>query len=129
MVPRLLDPEIEKSFQERPKAEREVLAGTISHITHVLLEGTPADIVALEGNLRRGQELRSDSVDEPEARNKLRVFARFRGIEERWLRAAGEVRSQSPEARAIAQGEEAIGGEAADTPRDLLSTLAGRRRG
>jgi hypothetical protein len=93
LVPRLLDPEIEKRFQERPKAEREVLAGTISHITHVLLEGSPADIVALEGNLRRGQELRSDSVDELEARNKLRVFARYRGIEERSL-AGSELRER-----------------------------------
>jgi hypothetical protein len=85
VVPRLLDAEIEKSFQERPKAEREMLAGTISHITHVLLEGSPADIVALESNLRQGQERRSDSVDELEARNKLRVFARYRGIEVRSL--------------------------------------------
>lgn len=85
MVPRLLDPETEKSFRERPKAEREVLAGTISRITHVLLEGSPADIVALEGNLRQVQERRTDSIDELEVRNKLRLFARYREIEERSL--------------------------------------------
>jgi hypothetical protein len=85
MAPRLLDPETEKSLQERPKAEREMLAGTISRITHVLLEGSPADIVALEGNLRQLQERRTDSIDELEVRNKLRVFARYRGIEERSL--------------------------------------------
>lgn len=85
MVSRLLDPETEKSFRERPKAEREMLAGTISHITHLLLEGSPADIVALEGNLRQIQERRTDSIDELEVRNKLRVFARYRGIEERSL--------------------------------------------
>jgi hypothetical protein len=85
MVSRLLDPEIEKSFRERPKAEREMLAGTISRITHVLLEGSSADIVALESNLRQGQERRPDSVDELEVRNKLRIFARYRGIEERSL--------------------------------------------
>ena len=62
-----------------------MLAGTISRITHVLLEGSSADIVALEGNLRQGQERRSDSIDELEARNKLRVFARYRGVEERSL--------------------------------------------
>jgi hypothetical protein len=85
MAPRLLDPETEKSLQERPKAEREMLAGTISRITHVLLEGSSADIVALEGNLRQLQERRTDSIDELEVRNKLRVFARYRGIEERSL--------------------------------------------
>jgi hypothetical protein len=85
MVPRLLDPETEKSFRERPKAEREMLAGTISHITHLLLEGSPADIVALEGNLRQIQERRTDGIDELEVRNKLRIFARYRGIEERSL--------------------------------------------
>jgi hypothetical protein len=85
MVPRLLDPETEKSFRARPKAEREILAGAISRITHVLLEGSSADIVALEGNLRQIQEQRSDSIDELEVRNKLRVFARYRGIEERSL--------------------------------------------
>lgn len=85
MVPRLLDPETEKSFRERPKAEREMLIGTIRRITHVLLEGSPADIVALEDKLRQGQERRSDSIDELEARNKLRVFARYRRIEERSL--------------------------------------------
>jgi hypothetical protein len=85
MAPRLLDPETKRSFRERPKAEREMLAGTISRITHVLLEGSSADIVALEGNLRRIQERRTDSIDELEVRNKLRVFARYRGIEERSL--------------------------------------------
>lgn len=91
VVPRLLDPDIEKSFLERPKGEREALAGTISRITRVLLDGSSADIIALEGKLRRDRENERDpdSLDELEVRNKLRVFARYRGIEERSLSGSG----------------------------------------
>lgn len=87
MALRLLDPEIEKSFLERPKGEREVLSGTISRITRVLLDGSSADIAALEDKLRRDREdeEHTPSLGELEARNKLRVFARYREIEERSL--------------------------------------------
>ncbi len=86
MAPRLLDPEIEKSFLELPRGEREALSGAISGIARVLLDGSSADIAALEGKLRRHQdEERLDTLDELEVRNKLRVFARYREIEERSL--------------------------------------------
>lgn len=87
MAPRLLDPEIEKSFQELPRGEREVLSGAISGIARVLLDGSSADIAALEGKLRRnrGDDQHLASLDELEVRNKLRVFARYREIEERSL--------------------------------------------
>ncbi len=84
MAPRLLDPEIEKSFQELPRGEREALSGAISGIARVLLDGSSSDIAALEGKLRRN-ERGADSLDELEVRNKLRVFARYREIEERSL--------------------------------------------
>lgn len=84
MAPRLLDPEIEKSFQELPRGEREALSGAISGIARVLLGGSSSDIAALEGKLRR-DERGTDSLDELEVRNKLRVFARYREIEERSL--------------------------------------------
>lgn len=87
MAPRLLDPDTEKSFLERPKGEREALSGAISGIARVLLDGSPEDIAALEGKLRRHREdkQRTASLDELEVRNKLRVFARYREIEERSL--------------------------------------------
>ena len=88
MAPRLLDPEVEKSFQELPKGEREALSGAISGIVRVLISGSAADIAALEEKLRR-DERRTDSLDELEARNRLRVFARYRGIEERSLSGSG----------------------------------------
>lgn len=80
----MLDPEIEKSFQELPRGEREALSGAISGIARVLLDGSSSDIAALEGKLRRN-ERGADSLDELEVRNKLRVFARYREIEERSL--------------------------------------------
>jgi len=85
VVPRLLDPEVEKSFLELPRGEREALSGAISGFARVLLGGSSEDIVALENKLRRDQESDSDSLEELEVRNKLRVFARYRGIEERSL--------------------------------------------
>lgn len=85
MVPRLLDPEVEKSFLELPRGEREALSGAISGFARVLLGGSSEDIVALENKLRRDRESDSDSLEELEVRNKLRVFARYRGIEERSL--------------------------------------------
>lgn len=87
MAPRLLDPDTEKSFLERPKGEREALSGAISRITRVLLDGSSEDIAALEDKLRRNWEAErgTDSLDELEVRNKLRVFARYREIEERSL--------------------------------------------
>ncbi len=88
MAPRLLDPEVEKSFQELPKGEREALSGAISSIARVLMSGSAADIADLEGKLRR-DERRTDSLDELEARNKLRLFARYREIEERSLPGSG----------------------------------------
>lgn len=85
MAPRLLDPEIEKSFLELPRGEREVLSGAISGVARILLGGSSEDIAALENKLRRGRENDSDSLEELEVRNKLRVFARYREIEERSL--------------------------------------------
>ncbi len=86
MAPRLLDPEVEKSFLELPRGEREALSGAVSGIARVLLDGSSADIAALENKLRREEnERHSDSLEELEVRNKLRVFARYRGIEERSL--------------------------------------------
>lgn len=87
MEPRLLDPEVEKSFLELPRGEREALSGAISGVARVLLDGSSSDIVALENKLRRdrGDERGTDSLDELEVRNKLRVFARYREIEERSL--------------------------------------------
>lgn len=81
---RLLDPEIEESFLKLPRGEREALSGAISGIARVLLEGSSADVAALEGKLRR-EERHAGSLDELEARNKLRVFVRYRQIEERSL--------------------------------------------
>ncbi|MGF1472502.1 MAG: hypothetical protein ACFB50_12295 [Rubrobacteraceae bacterium] len=85
MAPGLLDPEIEKSFLELPRSEREALSGAISGVARVLLGGSSEDIAALESKLRRGRENDSDSLEELEVRNKLRVFARYREIEERSL--------------------------------------------
>lgn len=88
MAPRLLDPEVEKSFQELPKGEREALSGAISGIARVLMSGSAADIADLEDKLRR-DDWRTDSLEELEARNRLRVFARYRRIEERSLSGSG----------------------------------------
>lgn len=88
MAPRLLDPEVEKSFQELPKGEREALSGAISGIARVLMSGSAADIADLEDKLRR-DDWRTDSLEELEARNRLRVFARYRWIEERSLSGSG----------------------------------------
>ena len=87
MAPRLLDPEVEKSFLELPRGEREALSGAVSGIARVLLDGSSADIAALESKLRREKEneQHSDSLEELEVRNKLRVFARYREVEERSL--------------------------------------------
>ena len=87
MAPRLLDPEVEKSFLELPRGEREALSGAISGVARVLLDGSSEDIAALENKLRREKEneQHSDSLEELEVRNKLRVFARYREIEERSL--------------------------------------------
>lgn len=85
MAPRLLDPEIEKSFLKLPRGEREMLSGAISSVARVLLDGSSEDIAALENKLRRGRKNDSDSLEELEVRNKLRVFARYREIEERSL--------------------------------------------
>lgn len=87
MAPRLLDPEVEKSFLELPRGEREALSGAVSGVARVLLDGSSADIAALENKLRREKEneQHSDSLEELEVRNKLRVFARYREIEERSL--------------------------------------------
>lgn len=85
VAPRLLDPEIEKSFLKLPRGEREMLSGAISSVACVLLGGSSEDIAALENKLRRGRKNDSDSLEELEVRNKLRVFARYREIEERSL--------------------------------------------
>lgn len=85
MAQRLLDPEIEKSFLELPRGEQEALSGAISGVARVLLGGSSEDIAALENELRRGRENDSASLEELEVRNKLRVFARYREIEERSL--------------------------------------------
>ena len=87
VAPRLLDPEVEKSFLELPRGEREALSGAVSGVARVLLDGSSEDIAALENKLRREKENKrhSDSLEELEVRNKLRVFARYREIEERSL--------------------------------------------
>lgn len=87
MMLRLLDSDTEKSFLERPKGEREALSGAISRITRVLLDGSSEDIAALEDKLRRNreEERHPARLDELEVRNELRVFARYREIEERSL--------------------------------------------
>jgi hypothetical protein len=86
-----LDPEVEKSFLELPKGEREALSGALSGVARVLLGGSSAEISALERELRwdHGDEGSADSFAELEARNRLRVFARYRGIEERSLPSSG----------------------------------------
>ncbi len=87
----MLDPELEKSFRERPKGEREMLSETLGGITRVLLNGSSSDIAALEDKLRyEREERRPEEIDEAlrdelEVRNKLRVFARYREVEERSL--------------------------------------------
>jgi hypothetical protein len=83
MVPRLLDPEIEKRFGERPRGEREVLSGAMGSIARVLLDGSAEEVASLEEMLRREPGGKTASLDELEARNKLRVFARYREIEAR----------------------------------------------
>jgi hypothetical protein len=88
VAPRMLDPEVEKSFRELPKGEREVLSGAISGVARVLIGGSAADISALEERLRRDEQ-RTDSLEELETRNRLRVFARYREIEERSLAGSG----------------------------------------
>lgn len=87
MAPRLLDPEVEKSFLELPRGEREALSGAVSGVARVLLDGSSEDIAALENKLRREKEneRHSGSLEELEVRNKLRIFARYREIEERSL--------------------------------------------
>jgi hypothetical protein len=84
---RLLDSDTEKSFLERPKGEREALSGAISRIARVLLDGSSEDIAALEDKLRRDREdeRHPARLDELEVRNELRIFARYREIEERSL--------------------------------------------
>jgi hypothetical protein len=84
MVPRLLDQEIEERLRRRPKGEREALSGVISDVARILLDGSSVEISALERELRRDDK-HADSLDELEARNRLRVFARYREIEERSL--------------------------------------------
>ncbi|MDQ3506465.1 MAG: hypothetical protein M3494_00365 [Actinomycetota bacterium] len=85
MVPRLLDADIEKSFRERSGGERAMISDTVSSFTRLLLEGSSSDIAALEEKLRRGRNEESEAIEELEVRNKLRVFARYREIEERSL--------------------------------------------
>ena len=85
MVSRLLDQEIEERLRKRPKGEREALSGAIRGVARVLLDGSSAEIAALERDLRRRDEGRAGSLGELEARNRLRVFARYREIEERSL--------------------------------------------
>ena len=84
MADRLLDPEVENSFRELPEGEREALSSAISEIARVLIGGSAAEIVALEETLRRDWRS-TDSIEELEARNRLRVFARYREIGERSL--------------------------------------------
>ena len=84
MTSRLLDPEVEKRFRGLPRGEREALTSVISGIARVLMGGSAAEISALGENLRRSEQP-TDSLEELEARNKLRVFARYREIEERSL--------------------------------------------
>lgn len=88
MASRILNPEVEKSFRELPKGEREALSSVINSIARVLMGGSAAEISALESRLRR-DERRIDSLDDLEARNNLRVFARYREIEERSLAGYG----------------------------------------
>ncbi len=79
-----MDQEIEERLRRRPKGEREALSGAISGVARVLLDGSSAEISALERKLRRGDR-HAGGLGELEARNRLRVFARYREIEERSL--------------------------------------------
>lgn len=93
MCPRMVDPDLEKDFQGRFRGEREALSGTFNGVARVLLRGSSEDLLALEGRLRRepGEEGREDGREreELEARNRLRVFARYRSIEGRSLPGSG----------------------------------------
>ncbi len=84
MASKVLDPELEKSLLRLPKGEREALSGAISGVARVLMGGSAAEVSALEGKLRR-DERDAGSLEELEVRNRLRVFARYREIEERSL--------------------------------------------
>jgi len=85
---KVLDPELEKSLLRLPKGEREALSGAISGVARVLMGGSAAEISALEGKLRR-DERDAGSLEELEVRNRLRVFARYREVEERSLPGSG----------------------------------------
>ncbi len=88
MASKVLDPELEKSLLRLPKGEREALSGAISGVARVLMGGSAAEISALEGKLRR-DERDAGSLEELEVRNRLRVFARYREVEERSLPGSG----------------------------------------
>lgn len=88
MASGVLDPEVEKSLLRLPKGEREALTGAISGVARVLMGGSAAEITALEGKLRR-DERDAESLEELEVRNRLRVFARYREVEERSLPGSG----------------------------------------
>jgi hypothetical protein len=89
MGPRMVDPELERDFRGRFKGEREALSEAFSGVARVLLRGSPEEILALEGRLReapagvrRGDD-GEDDLEALEARNRLRVFARYRAVEGR----------------------------------------------
>ena len=90
MGPRMVDPELERDFRGRFKGEREALSEAFSGVARVLLRGSPEEILALEGRLReaparvrRGDDDGEDDSEALEARNRLRVFARYRAVEGR----------------------------------------------
>src|SRR5215207_10233841 len=68
MGPRLVDLEVEKTFRERFREEREALSDTLSRVDRVLLRGAAADVLALEERLRVSGEAgaRGDDLEQLE---------------------------------------------------------------
>jgi hypothetical protein len=89
MGPRMVDPELERDFRERFKGERKALSEAFSGVARVLLRGSPEEILALEDRLREAQaegrrgDDGEDDLEALEARNRLRIFARYRAVEGR----------------------------------------------
>lgn len=89
MSQKMVDPELERDFSGRFKGEREAISGAFSGVARVLLRGSPQEILALEERLREAPgeggewEGGEDDLEELEARNRLRVFARYREVEGR----------------------------------------------
>lgn len=86
MSQKMVDPELERDFRGRFKGEREALSETFSGVARVLLRGSPEEILSLEKRLREAPDdegREQEELAELEARNRLRVFARYREVERR----------------------------------------------